>query len=305
MRFMMIIKSDERAEAGQLPSAELMTAMGNYNDELVKAGALVGAEGLHPSKSGARLKLSGGKRTRTDGPFAEAKEVIAGYWIIDVASKDEAIAWAKRVPFEADVEGCASGARAEIEIRRLSELDDFPADENEQGSGWSEQEAAWRDAPPQSTLSPRNPALKRFFCMAMGDADYEAGKLPDEKSLAAMGEYMGQQIESGVLLSGEGLCRTAEGAKVYFQNGVRMFTDGPFLETKEIVGGFATIQAESLEAAIEMGWDFLDVGSRFQPDVETRCEIRQVFDMSDFPAEFVAEAPGAFEAEQTLRGQAS
>jgi hypothetical protein len=279
--------------------------MGKYNDELIKAGALVGAEGLHPSKLGARLKVVGGKRTRTDGPFAEAKEVIAGYWIIDVASKDEAIAWAKRVPLEADQEGLASGARAEIEIRRLSELDDFPADEGEVESDWREQEAAWRDAPPQSTLSPRNPALKRFFCMAMGDADYEEGKLPDEKSLAAMGEYMGTQIESGVLLSGEGLHRTAEGAKVYFQNGVRTVTDGPFLETKEIVGGFATIQAESLEAAIEMGWDFLDVGSRFKPDVETRCEIRQVFDMSDFPAELLAEAPEAFEAERALRGQVS
>jgi hypothetical protein len=78
MRFMMIIKSDERAEAGQLPSPELLMAMGKYNEELIEAGALVGAEGLHPSKLGARLKLSGGKRVRTDGPFAEAKEVIAG-----------------------------------------------------------------------------------------------------------------------------------------------------------------------------------------------------------------------------------
>jgi hypothetical protein len=278
--------------------------MGKYNDELVKAGALVGAEGLHPSKQGARLKLAGGKRIRTDGPFAEAKEVIAGYWIIDVASKDEAIAWAKRVPFEADVEGCASGARAEIEIRQMNDLDDFPLDEHEEDSGWREQEAAWRDAPPQSTLAPRNPALKRFFCMAMGDADYEAGKMPEERLLAAMGEYMGKQIEEGVLLSGEGLRRTAEGAKVYFQNGIRTVTDGPFLETKEIVGGFATIQAESLEAAIDMGWDFLAVGSQFEPGVENRCEIRQVFDMSDFPAELVAEAPGAFEAEQAFRGQA-
>ena len=300
MRFMMIIKSDERAEAGQLPSAELLTAMGKYNEELIEAGTLVGAEGLHPSKLGARLKLSGGKRIRTDGPFAEAKEVIAGYWIIDVASKDEAIAWAKRIPFEADVEGCASGARAEIEIRKMTDLDDFPADENEPESGWREQEAAWRDIPPQSTLSPRNPSLKRFFCMAMGDADYEAGKMPDEKSLAAMGEYMGKQIEEGVLLSGEGLHRTAEGAKVYFQNGMRTVTDGPFLETKEIVGGFATIQAESLEAAIDMGWEFLDVGGPFEPGIERRCEIRQVFDMSDFPAELVADAPGAFRAEARI-----
>jgi hypothetical protein len=294
MRFMMMIKSDERAEAGQLPSPELLMAMGKYNDELVKAGVLVGAEGLHPSMSGTRLKLAGGKRNRTDGPFAEAKEVIAGYWIIDVASKDEAIAWAKRVPFEADVEGYVSGARAEIEIRRLNELDDFPVNEDEVESGWREQEAAWRDA---RTLSPRNPALKRFFCMAMGDADYEAGKMPDEKILAAMGEYMGTQIEGGVLLSGEGLRRSTEGAKVYFQNGVRTVTDGPFLETKEIVGGFATIQAESLEAAIDMGWEFLEVGGPFEPGIERHCEIRQVFDMSDFPAELVAEASGALEAE--------
>ena len=131
----------------------------------------------------------------------------------------------------------------------------------------------------------------------MGDADYEAGKMPDEKILAAMGEYMGTQIEGGVLLSGEGLRRSTEGAKVYFQNGVRTVTDGPFLETKEIVGGFATIQAESLEAAIDMGWEFLEVGGPFEPGIERRCEIRQVFDMSDFPAELVAGASGALEAE--------
>ena len=119
-RFMMMIKGDP--EPGQIPSEELLAAMGRYNEELAKAGALLDLAGLHPSGVGARVKFSGGKRTVVDGPFTESKELVAGYWIIQAKSKEEAVEWAKRVPFEA---GGEYGQEGEIEIRQIFELDEF------------------------------------------------------------------------------------------------------------------------------------------------------------------------------------
>ena len=116
MRFMMLVKASADSEAGVLPSRESVAAMGRYNEELIKAGVMLAAEGLHTSSKGARVSFSGDKRTVTDGPFTETKELIAGYWLIQVKSKDEAIEWAKRVPFE----------DGEIEIRHVSEASDFP-----------------------------------------------------------------------------------------------------------------------------------------------------------------------------------
>jgi len=120
MRFMMIVKANKDSEAGKMPSEELLSAMGKYNEELMKAGVLVDLSGLHPSSKGARIKFSGGKRTVIDGPFAETKELVGGYWIIKVKSKDEAIEWAKRAP-------APHGERedAEIELRQIFDMEDF------------------------------------------------------------------------------------------------------------------------------------------------------------------------------------
>src|ERR1700733_8161922 len=98
MRFMMIVKASKDSEAGKMPSEELLSAMGKYNEELMKAGVLVDLSGLQASSKGGRVRFSGGKRTVVDGPFAETKELIAGYWIINVKSREEAIEWAIRVP---------------------------------------------------------------------------------------------------------------------------------------------------------------------------------------------------------------
>jgi hypothetical protein len=125
MRFMMIVKGNQDSEAGVMPSEKLLAAMGKYNEELMKAGVLLDLSGLQPSSKGARIKFSGGKRTVIDGPFTESKELIAGFWLIQVKSKEEAIEWAKRVPFEAD----DRGRDAEIEIRQLFELEDFAPSE--------------------------------------------------------------------------------------------------------------------------------------------------------------------------------
>ena len=118
MRFMIILKSDERTEAGQLPTEQELTEMGNYNEELVKAGVMLAGEGLQPSSKGARVRFSGGNTSVTDGPFSETKELIAGFWLIQTKSKEEAIEWVKRVPISAD-------ADAEIEIRQVFEAEDF------------------------------------------------------------------------------------------------------------------------------------------------------------------------------------
>jgi hypothetical protein len=124
MRFMMIVKASKDSEAGKMPSEELFTAMGKYNEELMKAGVLVDLSGLQASSKGARIKFSGGKRTVIDGPFAETKELIAGYWIINVKSRDAAIEWAKRAP-----NPHGEDQDSEIEIRQFFELEDFaPSD---------------------------------------------------------------------------------------------------------------------------------------------------------------------------------
>jgi hypothetical protein len=121
MRFMVIVKASPESEAGQMPSEQLLTEMGNFNEELVKAGVMLAGEGLQPSSQGARVKFSGSKRTVVNGPFAETKELIAGYWMWQCKSMEEAIEWVKRCPNP-------TGAESEIEIRQVFEAEDFGAE---------------------------------------------------------------------------------------------------------------------------------------------------------------------------------
>mgnify|MGYP003547830506 FL=1 len=122
MRFMIFVKASADSEAGILPSEELMTAMGNFNEELAKAGILIDCDGLQPSSKGARVRFSGDQRTVIDGPFAETRELIAGYWLWQVKSREEAIEWVKRCP------NPMPGTDAEIEIRQVYEAEDFGAE---------------------------------------------------------------------------------------------------------------------------------------------------------------------------------
>lgn len=119
MRFMMIVKASKESEAGILPSEEELAAMAKYNEEMVNAGVMLAGEGLQASSQGARIRYDGKQRSVVDGPFAETKELVAGYWIIQVGSKEEAIEWAKKVPFE----------EGEVELRRVFELEDFDSGE--------------------------------------------------------------------------------------------------------------------------------------------------------------------------------
>ena len=127
MRFMVLVPADDGYEQGRMPSTEELAAMTRFNEELVKAGVMLAGEGLHPSAKGAKVRFEGGKRTVTDGPFTEAKELVGGYWLIDVTSKDEAVEWASRAPInEGDV----------IEIRQVFEMEDHGP---EVQAAWDEQ----------------------------------------------------------------------------------------------------------------------------------------------------------------------
>ena len=119
MRFMVIVKADKNSETGVMPSREILTAMGKFNEELVKAGVMLAGEGLHPTSKGKRVRFSGGKHTVIDGPFTESKELIAGFWLWQVRSMEEAVEWLKRSPFDGGTE---------IEIRQVFEADDFGAE---------------------------------------------------------------------------------------------------------------------------------------------------------------------------------
>jgi hypothetical protein len=116
MRFMVIVKASKESEAGEMPSTELLAAMGKYNEELVKAGVMLAGDGLHPTSNGVRVRFDGKKRTVIDGPFSETKELIAGFWMWQVKSRDEAIEWLKRAPFDGGTE---------IEVRQVFEAEDF------------------------------------------------------------------------------------------------------------------------------------------------------------------------------------
>jgi hypothetical protein len=116
MRFMVIVKASPESEAGEMPSREILAKMGKFNEELAKAGVMLAGEGLRPSSKGSRIKFSGTKRTVTDGPFAETKELVAGFWLIQAKSRAEAIEWMKRAPFDGGTE---------IEVREVTEPEDF------------------------------------------------------------------------------------------------------------------------------------------------------------------------------------
>ncbi|MES1166306.1 MAG: YciI family protein, partial [Verrucomicrobiota bacterium] len=169
MRFMMLVKSDAKAEAGVLPDAKMLADMGKYNDAIQKAGVMLAADGLKESAHGARVRYARGEFSVKEGPFPEPKDLSAGYWLIQVKSKEEAIDWAKRVPFQ----------DGEIELRPLFELQDFAVDPAEKEDGWREKEQQMRDAPPIA----RKPGTRRFIGLLKADEDTEAGVMPDEKLL--------------------------------------------------------------------------------------------------------------------------
>jgi hypothetical protein len=296
MRFLMMIKGDEQSEAGVLPSERLMEAMIKYNDELVHAGALLAAEGLHPTSLGARVKFTGGRPTVTGGPFVPAKEIIAGYWLIQTNSQEAAIEWAKRIPFDAGESTANTGASGQIEVRQVFELEDFPVGEKE--SGWREAEVELRARAAASPASAGTSAkgLKQFIIFRKADKNSEAGVMPSEELLTTMAAYNRQMIEAGVLLAGEGLKPSSTGARVYYSGGKRSVVDGPFDEATDLIAGFTVIRAKSQKEALDWAkrWPAIDAES------EVELEVRQLFGADEFAAEFAAELAEADEFQRQL-----
>ena len=271
MRFMMLVKASKTSETGVLPDEKVLSEMGRYNAELVKAGALLAAEGLQASSQGARIHYAKGKFKVVHGPFPESKDLIAGYWLIQARSMAEAIEWAKRIPFD----------EGEVEIRPLFELEDFPVDPVEKPDGWREKEQQFRDAPPPA----RRAGTRRYLGMVMADKDSEAGVLPDEKVLTAMGAFFEEGIKAGVILSGEGLQPTSKGVRVRYSRTKRTVTDGPFTESKELIAGYALLQFRSKDEAIEWTKRFLQVDAPGRHGGECWSEIRPLFEVEDFPVD--------------------
>jgi hypothetical protein len=260
MRFMMLVKASKDSETGVAPEARFVSEMARYNEEMAKAGALLAAEGLEASAKGVRVHWVRGDFRVVDGPFTESKDLIAGFWLIQAESKDAAIEWAKRAPFE----------DGEVEVRPLFELPDFPVDPTETPGGWRDKEQEFRDAPPPA----RRPGTTRYLGMVMADEASESGALPDEKLLAAMGAFFEDGIRAGVILSGEGLQPTSAGARVRYSGKKRTVIDGPFTESKELIAGFSLLQFSSKAEAIEWTKRFLQVDAPGRNLGECWSEIR-------------------------------
>jgi hypothetical protein len=268
MQFMILRKADKDTEAGVLPGAELLQAMGEYNQQLVEAGIMRGGEGLQPSAKGVRLQLSPGRVTVVDGPFAETKELIAGFSIIDVESKQEAIDWLSRWPRQ------DGGGNVELELR-------------ESGChGGCAQVEATAGADSQG---------KRFVVLLRSSADLE-GEVPvPREKLAALDANNAAEAKAGVLLAADGLRSSARGARVKIADGKLSVVDGPFTEIKEMIAGYWMIRAASLQEAVEWA-----KRNPYPTGPEVEVEIRQVYEMADFGAEFT---PALRDAEQRMRAQ--
>jgi hypothetical protein len=267
MRFMLLVKATKDFEEGVLPDEKMLSAMATYTEELVKAGALVGCERLQPSSTAKRVHYARGKFTVTDGPFAETKELVAGFSMIEAASREAAIEWAKRIPFQ----------EGEVEVRPLFELTDFPVDPAEQPDGWRDKEEQFR-----ATAPARKPGTVRYISLVKADKNTEAGVMPDEKFLSDMGAFMEEGMQAGVFLSGEGLQPSSKSARVRFSGDQRLVTDGPFIETKELIGGYAILQFTSPAEALEWTKRFVEVDAPGRLNGECECEIRPLFEFENF-----------------------
>jgi hypothetical protein len=295
MRFMMMVKSNDRSEAGVLAEERLLAQMGEYNDQLIKAGMMLGGEGLQASSKGARISMSAAKTKVIDGPFSEAKELLGGFWLLQAKSKAEVIEWAKRAPFE----------EGEVEIREVFELEDFPRDPAEKPDGWRDREQAMRDAAAASgTVVTRKPGTTRYMLLIKSDKNTEAGVLPNEALLSRMGALLDEMASAGVLLSGDGLKPSSKGARVKFAGNERTVVDGPFTESKELIAGYSLIQVNSKAEAIEWARRILQIHVEETYVTDGVIEVRQVFEVEDFPVDPTEKPGGWRDQEQAFRDRA-
>jgi len=263
-RYMLVVKATPEIEAGTFPDSTFEAESAKYLSALESAEALVAADRLLPSSHGKRVHFKAGRFSVTDGPFTETKELVAGYCLIRAASLEDAVDWAKRMPFQS----------GDVDVRPLFELTDFPVDPHEQPGGWRENEAAMQAAPPPA----RKPGTIRYMGLLKADRGTEAGVMPDESALAAMGAFLDEATRSGVLLAGDGLQPSSQSARVGFSGSQRLVTDGPFAETKELVAGYAILQFATLAEALDWTKRFVQVDAPGRLNSECECELRPIVD---------------------------
>jgi hypothetical protein len=258
MRFMVFVKGNEKSEAGALPDEKILQEMGVYNQELIDAGMMLAGEGLKPSSTATRVRYSKGKTKVVDGPFSEAKEVVAGYWILKAKSKADVIDWIKRAP-------CQDGS--ELEVRQIYESEDFGGD------------PATSPPPPP----PAKPGTKRYVSMLFGDSKTEVGTIPSQELIEKMGGLMTEIAAQGALVAGDGLQPSSKGAKVRFSGKSRTVIDGPFTEAKEIIAGISVFRAATKEEAIEWSRRCLAIHCEGVGVSEGQIEVRPIYELEDFP----------------------
>jgi hypothetical protein len=282
MRFMAFVKSTPETEAGALPDEKALSEMGAYNDRLIAAGAMLAGEGLKPSAEGGRVRIAAGKTSRIDGPFAEAKELVGGYWILQLGSREEAIEWLRRAPFR----------EGEVELRPLYEASDFGLPEDA------------LPPPPEAVPPARIPGTTRYLSLLKADAYTEARCAATPELLAEMGALMEEMTKRGVLLMGEGLKPSREGARIAYGGKQARVVDGPFTETKELIAGVSLLQTRTLAEALEWSRRCLDIHMRGVGAGEGEIEVRPLFELEDFPVD-AAEQPDGWRArEQAFRDRA-
>jgi hypothetical protein len=245
--------------------------MGVYNGELIKAGMMLGGEGLQASSRGAKVRLEARKSTVVDGPFAEAKELVGGFWLIKAASMDEAVAWARKVPFK----------DGEIEIRPV----------HEQGA----------DPEPFATITPRKPGTRRYMLMLRADRLTESGAPPSAEVIAEMGALMEDMIRQGGLLATEGLQPSSGSKRVKFADRKSSVIDGPFTESKELIAGYIILQAASRAEAEAWARRWLEIHAAHAGLDGGEIEVRPVMDLEDYPVDPREKPDGWREQERKAR----
>ena len=249
MRFIWMHKTDEDTEAGVRPSPELIARMGTLMEEMAKAGVLIAGEGLQPSSTSVRLKFSRGEPTVTHGPLSGSNELLAGFAIVRMKSMEEAIEWASRFGRAMD--------DAEIDIGQVKEPWDLGLCTKPAG---------------QAT---------RFMIMHKADKNSEAGILPAQEVMNHMSESTGEMLKTGTLLSYERLRPSSKGARLKFSGAKSKVMDGPFTESKELIGGYCMVHVKSRQEAIEWALRFARVLGDSRVDGKVEVDILPLYEMSN------------------------
>ncbi|MDB4990680.1 MAG: hypothetical protein JWN04_5858 [Myxococcaceae bacterium] len=268
MRFMILLKTTRALDsaAGNEDRAR-RAACERYEAELSQAGILLTSESLYPSDHGMTMSHRAGSLTIVDGPFRDLQHILAGFWLIQVKSKEEAVEWAKRFPL--------SNEQTQIELSPLTELSDFPELFEQTGGQELAPHCPTPDSAHAAAPEPVAPAANRdkslrYLMMFKADAKSELGLPPDVKTFTEMGKLMGDMAAAGVGFSGDGLRPSRHHVRIALRNGQRSVTDGPFAETKELIAGYLLVQVASREEALS----WASRGALINGDCES--EIRQV-----------------------------